>query len=138
MMMKIGMEVAQDYTVFKYIPPIPHKDLDTQDITIVSGQGMNLAPKYFLPGHSKEKVENETPPDALIMDNLETLLKTTVDKVCGNTNGAVVDRFIKSIEPTMFVHPVYFLDGPGRSIDVPDPHEKIFNSNHIFPMLPSA
>ena len=90
MMMKIGMEVAQDYTVFKYIPPIPHKDLDTQDITIVSGQGMNLAPKYFLPGHSKEKVGNETPPDALIMDNLETSLATTVDKDCGNTSGAIV------------------------------------------------
>ena len=99
---------------------------------------MKTAPKLVSPGHRKEKFGKENPPDALIMDNLETLLKTTVDKVCGNTNGAVVDRFIKSREPTMFVHPVYFLDRPGRSIDVPDPHEKIFNSNHIFPMLPSA
>ena len=35
MMLKIGMEVAQYYTVFNHGPPIPHKDLKSQGITIV-------------------------------------------------------------------------------------------------------
>ena len=42
MMLKTGLEVAQDYTVFNYVPPIPQKDLNSQDRTIVSGPGMNL------------------------------------------------------------------------------------------------
>ena len=85
MMMKIGMEVAQDYTVFNYGSAIPQKDLNPQDITIVAGPGMKPSPKK-LPGHIREKFWKETPPDAFIMDNLETLLAPTVDKACGNTS----------------------------------------------------
>ena len=35
MMPKTGMEVAQDYTVFKYGPPRPKKDVKYQDRTTV-------------------------------------------------------------------------------------------------------
>ena len=40
MMLKTGLEVAQYYTVFNYGPTSPHKYLNSQDITIVSGTGM--------------------------------------------------------------------------------------------------
>ena len=46
----------------------------------MAGPGMKPAPKFAPPGNSKEKVGKETPSNALIMDNLETLLATTVDK----------------------------------------------------------
>ena len=49
MMLKTGMEVAQYYTVFNYIPPSPNNDLKYQVITIVDKPGMKLAP-LFLPG----------------------------------------------------------------------------------------
>ena len=41
--------------------------------------------KFVLPGNSTEKVEEKIPPDALLVDNLETSLATTVDKSHGNT-----------------------------------------------------
>ena len=41
---------------FKYVPPIPQKDLKSQGMTIVYQPGMNLAPDFVLPGHSKEKI----------------------------------------------------------------------------------
>ena len=56
----------------------------------MAGTGMKPAQKCVLPGHSKEKTENETPPDALIIDNLETSLAKTLDKARGNTSGAIV------------------------------------------------
>ena len=62
---------------------------------------MDPAPIFVLPGHSKEKTEKETPPYALIMDNLETLLATIVDKARGNTSGAIVERLIKPRAPTI-------------------------------------
>ena len=37
----------------------------------------------------------EPPPDALIIDNLGTLLATTVNKARGNASGAIVERFVK-------------------------------------------
>ena len=42
-----------------------------------------MALKIFLTGNRKEKVGKEKPLDALIMDNLETLLATIVDKARG-------------------------------------------------------
>ena len=71
MILKTGIELAQEYTFFNYGPPRPHKDINYQDITIVAWPGFNLAPIFFLPGNSKEKVGKETPPDALIVNNLE-------------------------------------------------------------------
>ena len=53
MMLKTGMEVAQYYTVFNYVPPIPQEDIKYQDRTVVTGPGVNLAPKHFLPGNTK-------------------------------------------------------------------------------------
>ena len=71
MRLKTGLEVAQDYTVFNYRPPIPYKDLKYQDRKIMAGPRMKPAQNLFLPGHRKEKTENEPPPYALIKDNLE-------------------------------------------------------------------
>ena len=51
---------------------------------------MKPAPKFVLPGQIKDKGGKEITPDALVMDNLETLLETTVDMDCGNTSGAIV------------------------------------------------
>ena len=45
MILKTGLEVDQDYTIFNYGPPIPQKDLKSQYRTILSGPGMNPAPK---------------------------------------------------------------------------------------------
>ena len=90
MMLKTGLEVDQYYTVFNYGPPSPQKDLKSQEITVVSGPGMKPAPIFSLPGHRREKTEMETPPDTMIMDNLETSLATTVDKGRGNKSGAIV------------------------------------------------
>ena len=59
--LKTGIEVAQDYTVFDYGSPIPHEDVKSQYRTVVAGPGFNLAPKYFLPGNRKEKFGKETP-----------------------------------------------------------------------------
>ena len=128
-MMKRGMEVAQDYTVFNYERPIPQKYLNPQYRTILAGSGMKPASKYFSQGTAKRKLGRKPPPDALIMDNLETSLATTVNKARGNTSGTIVERFIKSIASTMFGHTVYSLDGPGTSISVSGPHGEFFNSD---------
>ena len=42
-------------------------------------------------------------------------------------SGAILERFTKPRESTMFGNPVYLLDGPGPSISVSDPHEEFFN-----------
>ena len=120
--------MAQDYTVFDYGPPIPQKYLKSQYRTIVAGPGMKPAPNVFHPGHSKDKTEKGIPTDALIMDNLETSLATTVDYSFSNTSGAIVERFIKPSASTIFGHPVYYLDVPGPSMEVSVPHEDFFNS----------
>ena len=86
----------QDYTVFNYGPSILQKYLKSQGRTIVSQAGMKPAPNMFLPVHSKEKIGKETPPYALIMDNLETYLDNTVDKARGSSIGSIVERFIKT------------------------------------------
>ena len=96
-MLETGMEVAQDYTVFNYVLPIPQKYLKSQVRTIVAQPGMNPSPKFLLPGHSKEKTGKEPTTEAFIMDKLETSLATKVDKARGNTSGAISERFIKPI-----------------------------------------
>ena len=40
------MEVDQNYTVFNYGPPTPHKELNYQGIIIVAKPGMKPAQKY--------------------------------------------------------------------------------------------
>ena len=77
----------------------------------------------FSQGTAKRKLVRNPPPDALIMDNLETSLATTVDKYRGNTSGAIVERLIKPRASTIFGHPVYSLDGTGPSMAVSGPHE---------------
>ena len=62
------------------------------------------------------------------MNNLETLLATTVDKYRGNKRGAIMERIIKHKTSTLIGHPEYSLDGSGMSIAVSVPNEKIFNS----------
>ena len=55
MMPKTRMKVAQDYTVFNYIPPIPHNNVNNQGRMIVVGTGVNLETQFILPGNIKEK-----------------------------------------------------------------------------------
>ena len=57
-MLKTGMKVSQHYTVFKYVPPRPQKDIKSKYRTTVTGPEVNLAP-IFLPGNSKEKFGKE-------------------------------------------------------------------------------
>ena len=56
---------------------------------------MKPAPKFVIPGNSKDKFGKETLQDYLFMDNLEVLLATTLDKVFGNASGTIFLRFIK-------------------------------------------
>ena len=128
MMLKIGIEVAREFTDFNYVPPRPHKDVNSQDRTIVAGPGIKPAPKIFLPGNSKDKIVKEPYPYALIMNNLGTLLVTTVDKARGNESGAIVERLIKPRASKMFGHPEHYLDVPGPSISVSVPHEEFLKS----------
>ena len=58
-MLKTGMQVSQHYTVFNYRPSSPQKYLKSQYRTIVAGSGMKPAPKFVLPGHSKEKLRSK-------------------------------------------------------------------------------
>ena len=121
----------QYYTVFNYRPPIPQKYLKSQDIKNSVRDRDKVAPKFVLSRHSKEKTEKFTSLDALIMDNLEKSLATTVDKARGNTSGAIVEIFVKPRASTMFGHTVYSLDGPGPSMAVSGPHEEFFNSSFV-------
>ena len=72
MILKIGLELPQYYTVSNYRPPIPQKHLKSQERTVLAGPWIKPAPNFFLPGNRKEITEKETPPNTLIMDNLET------------------------------------------------------------------
>ena len=55
-MMKTGMEVSQDYTVFNYGPSIPHKYVNHQERKKVPGLGVKTALRFVLPGNSNDKV----------------------------------------------------------------------------------
>ena len=60
MMLRIGMEVDQDYTVFNYVPPRPQKDLKSQDRTIVAGP--EVKPENFLSQGTEKRKSGRTPP----------------------------------------------------------------------------
>ena len=51
-----------------------------------------------------------------------------MDKACGNKSVAIVEIFIKPRASTIFGHLVYFMDGPGTSVEVSGPHKEFFNS----------
>ena len=55
-------------------------------------------------------------------------MATTVDKDSGNSGGSIVESFIKSRSSTMFVHPLYSMDGLGNPIEISGPHEEFLNS----------
>ena len=50
MMLKIGMELAQYYTVFNCRPPRTQKYLNPQDRTILAGIGTKPATKFLSQG----------------------------------------------------------------------------------------
>ena len=52
------------------------------------------------------------------MGNLDKSFATTVDNSCGNSNGFIVEGFIKPRSSTIFGHATYSLGGPGLSIAV--------------------
>ena len=53
MILKTGMEVSQDYIVFNYGPPRPHKFTNYQYISTVAGPGFKPSLKFVLPGNIK-------------------------------------------------------------------------------------
>ena len=59
MMLKTGLEVAQDYNVSNYRPPIPQKYLNSQDRTIVACPGMKTAPKQISQVTSNRKLRRK-------------------------------------------------------------------------------
>ena len=89
----------------------------------MAGPGVKRAPILVNPGNNEGNFGQEPPLDALIMDNLETSLETTVDKARGTSNEAIVERFIKHRASTIFVHLTYSLDGPGPPNAVSVTHE---------------
>ena len=115
MMLKTVMVVEYYCNIFNYGPQRPQKGVKSKYITIVTGSGVKPEPTFALPGNNKGEVRKEPPPppDLINMYNLETSLIATVDKTCGNSNGFIVERFIKLRYSTMFGHPEYSLDGPG-------------------------
>ena len=58
------------------------------------------------------------------MNNVETLLATTVDKDSGNASEDIFGKFIKPRTSRMFVHPAYSMDGTGPFISVSVPHKE--------------
>ena len=65
----------------------------------------------------------------MIIDNSYTLLDTIVDKACGKSGLALVERYIKPIASEIFFHPEYLMYGFGPSFAVSGPHEEFFNSS---------
>ena len=61
MMLKTVMKVAQYYTVFKYGPPKPQKDLKPQVRKIVAQPGTNMAP-IFSPRAQQREICEGPPP----------------------------------------------------------------------------
>ena len=61
MILKTRLEVAQDYTVFNYVPPIPQKDLKSQDIKILAGPGMKTTTIFFSQGTATIKLVSNPP-----------------------------------------------------------------------------
>ena len=55
------MEVSQYYTIFKYRPLRPQGDLSYQDITIVTGTGVNLETFFFFQGTSRRNFRSKSP-----------------------------------------------------------------------------
>ena len=54
-MLKTGMEVIEDCTIFNYGPPISQKEVNAKDRTIVAGSGVKSAPIFVLPGNNAGK-----------------------------------------------------------------------------------
>ena len=60
-MLKIGMEVAKDYTILNHRPPIPQEDIKSQYIKIVEVPGVNLGPNFFYLGKARRKLGRKYP-----------------------------------------------------------------------------
>ena len=100
MMIKILMEVAEDCNVLIIGPPRPQKGVKSKYRTKSTNIGVKLAPTFVIPGEIRGNVGKNL--DVLVMDNLETIFATIVDKSLGNSSGAIVKRFIKPRTSTMF------------------------------------
>ena len=53
MMLKTGVELAHEYTVFNHGSPRQMNNVMYLDIMMFSGRGFNSAPKLVFPGNSK-------------------------------------------------------------------------------------
>ena len=60
--LKTGMEAAQYCTIFTYGPPISQIEVNSKDITIVSGPGFKPETAFVPTGNNKVKFLQETLP----------------------------------------------------------------------------
>ena len=62
MMMKSVMEVAQDCTLFEYVPLIPQKDLKPKDLKNIGRARDEAGTKLFSPTAQKREICEGNPP----------------------------------------------------------------------------
>ena len=55
-----------------------------------------------------------------------------MDNYLGNVGGSIVETLIKPRSSTIFVHPVYSLDGPGPLIAASGPHEEFLAVLYVY------
>ena len=60
-MLKTGMKVAQDYSVFNYRHPRPQSNGKSQDIMMAEGTGANLVNIFFFQGILRIKLVGKSP-----------------------------------------------------------------------------
>ena len=81
--------------MFNYAQPIPDKDTELKNTTIVAGPRVQPAPVFVPPGDLKGVVGKETLPGAFSMDKLETFLPKPVYRDQGNENGSILEIIFK-------------------------------------------
>ena len=103
--------------------------MKSKDITTVTGLGVKPEQTICIPGNNRAKFCQGNPLDALIVDNLEKSLATTVDKYLGNSSGSIVVSLIKIIPSKMFRDLAYYIYVTGPLIRVYGTHAEFFNSD---------
>ena len=116
MMLKSGMEVEEDCTIFYYAPPIPDKGTELKYVTISERTRLKTAPLFVIPGYLKGQSKIYHLMDALIMENLDTSLFNPVYRDHGNISGTIVYIYIKLRASIIFGNREYSLGGPGPPI----------------------
>ena len=95
-MLKTGMVLSEDHTIFNYGTTILHKGLKYKDRKVVVRPRVNKTPTFVILGNDKGISVQENFPYEFIMDNLDISLFTTVNEDFGNASTAILERFIKT------------------------------------------